>query len=155
MRLPNRPLRKRAAACLFGVLAVALALTAWGARARPIPAGGVASAPASLHADAPPESSQAGRESVEVEVLTLSPRGFEPSEVKRPAGRFMLVLNNHIGGEEVSLVLARVQGERLREVKMSRGRIRSVNEFDLPPGEYVLSTAEHPEWSCRITLTPR
>jgi hypothetical protein len=36
-----------------------------------------------------------------------------------------------------------------------RGRVRSINELDLPPGEYVLAAAGHPEWACRITLTPR
>ncbi|HEX8148024.1 MAG TPA: hypothetical protein VF591_12660 [Pyrinomonadaceae bacterium] len=88
-------------------------------------------------------------------VLTLSPGGFEPAEVTRPAGRFMLAVSNHAGGEEVSLLLSRVRGERLREVKMARGRIRSVNELQLPPGEYVLTAEGHPDWSCRITLTPR
>ena len=155
MRTTDSPRRGRAAACLFAVLSLSLVLTAWGARVRLPPARGGVVDGAPLPSAEPPAPVRPDRDGVEVEVLTLSPGGFEPAEVTRPAARFLLAVNNHAGGEAVSLLLARVKGERLREVKMGRGRVRSVNELQLPPGEYLLTVEGHPEWSCRITLTSR
>ena len=145
--LPRRPPFNVPAAALA---CLALAVGAGGARAWLSSPAPDAAAAASI-----PAPAQGAGEPVEVAALTLRPRGFEPAEVRRPAGRFLLAVSNHAGGGEVSLLLARVKGERLREVKMGRGRVRSFNEFDLPPGEYLLTAEGHPEWSCRITLTPR
>lgn len=93
-------------------------------------------------------------ERVEVEVITATPFGFEPAEVTRTRGRFILAVQNNSGAAELSLRLDRVQGERLREVRMETGRQRSHQDLTLPPGEYVLAEAGNPDRSCRITLTP-
>ena len=151
MTLPHFPRRPPFSVPAAALVCLALAVAAVGA-------GGWLSSPAPgapAAASTPATAPGGAEEGVEVEVLTLRPRGFEPAEVKRPAGRFLLAVSSQTGGEGVSLALARVQGQRLREMRMGRGRVRSVNEFDLPPGEYLLTAEGHPEWSCRLTLTPR
>ncbi len=94
-------------------------------------------------------------ERVEVEVITVRASGFEPSAITRPQGRFMLAINNHTGLGELSLRLDRVRGNRLHEVRMPKGRIRWNHVFNLPPGDYLLSEENHPEWACRIKMTPQ
>ena len=93
-------------------------------------------------------------ERVEVEVITATPFGFEPAEVTRRPGRFVLAVHNNSGAAELSLRLDRVQGDRLREVRMPPGRQRSHQDLTLPPGEYVLTEADRPDWACRITIAP-
>src|SRR6266508_4488481 len=41
---------------------------------------------------------QIGR--IESELITITPRGFEPKEITRPTGEFLLVINNRSGLEE-------------------------------------------------------
>jgi hypothetical protein len=89
----------------------------------------------------------------EVESILLQGNGFEPNEITRRHGRFMLAISNRSGSNELSLRLDRLNGNRLHEARMAKGRIRWNQAFNLPPGDYVLSEQNHPEWVCRITLT--
>lgn len=92
---------------------------------------------------------------IEAEIVTVRPTGFEPAAITRPRGEFLLVINNRSGLEEVKWRLDRETGGNLREVKIHDGKLRSGNFEDLPPGRYVLTEANHPDWICRITITPR
>jgi hypothetical protein len=94
-------------------------------------------------------------EPMEVEVITVRPNGFEPREITRPQGRFMLAINNHSGATELALQLDRVQGNRVHEVRLPKSRVRWNKVLNLPPGDYVLSEQNHPDWVCRIKLTAR
>jgi len=98
---------------------------------------------------------QASEEQVEVEAITVRAKGFEPREISCRHGAFMLAISNHTGATELALDLDRVQGNRVQEVHLPKGRIRWNKVFDLPPGDYVLSEQNHPDWICRITLTAR
>lgn len=99
--------------------------------------------------------SQSREEQVEVEVITVRANGFEPHEITRRHGPFMLAISNHSGTTELALRLDRVQGTRVHEVPLPKGRVRWNRVFDLPPGDYVLSEQNHPDWVCRIRLTAR
>jgi hypothetical protein len=88
-------------------------------------------------------------------VITIRPSGFEPSEITRPAGRFILVVNNRSWLEETDLRLEREGGNRVREVRSRRNKPDWREVVDLPPGQYVLREANNPGWACRITITPR
>ena len=92
---------------------------------------------------------------VEVEVLRLDRRGFEPAEIRRPMGRFMLAITNRSEEQQLSLEINRVAGQRIRAVDMTRGQARSLENLDLPSGEYLLSETNHPRWKCRIVISPR
>jgi hypothetical protein len=92
---------------------------------------------------------------VEVEVLTLERKGFEPATIQRGPGRFLLAVTNRSEEDELSLELRPVAGNRLHDVRLRRGRIRSLSDLNLAPGEYVLSETNHPEWTCRISIARR
>jgi len=90
----------------------------------------------------------------EVEMIDLRPSGFEPRDVTRPAGRFLLGVNNRTGLADLSFVLVHesgrsVGGKRLNKLKTWR------QVLDLHPGRYVLREANHRDWLCRITITER
>lgn len=93
---------------------------------------------------------------VEVETLTLRPSGFEPASLTRTQGEFILAVYNHAGVEDLGFVLTHETGRKEREARPPRGRQKKWAEaLDLAPGSYTLSVADHPEWMCDITITPR
>jgi hypothetical protein len=95
------------------------------------------------------------RERVEVELITLRRNGFEPVEIRRPQGPFILGVDNRSGIDGVELQLERVGGGRLPALQ-SRSRKLSWRELvNLPPGEYLLTEANHSNWVCAISITPR
>jgi hypothetical protein len=94
------------------------------------------------------------RRVVETEVVTLRPTGFEPAEITRPAGEFILMVENATG-HPVSLSFSRETGERLHEVRATREQPDWNELEDLQPGRYLLTEADHPEWVCRVTITAR
>jgi hypothetical protein len=91
---------------------------------------------------------------VETELITLRPNGFEPAEITRPAGEFILMIENR-GGLPADLRLSRETGEHIHEIKSSREEPDWNELLDLHPGHYALTEANHPEWMCHITITAR
>lgn len=90
----------------------------------------------------------------EVELITLRPEGFEPMQIARPKGPFVLVVDDRSGKEGSALSLQRVKGERLRDLSTNRKKSEWYDLVDLPPGDYLLSDTENPERRCQITLLP-
>ena len=88
-------------------------------------------------------------------LLTLRPDGFEPKEAVWPKGPFFLSVNNRSFVSDITLRVDRQGGARLKEVNLKMRKQRSAGVFDPPPGRYVLSEANHPEWTCQITITPQ
>lgn len=101
----------------------------------------------------PPAEEKEAR--VETELVTITPTGFDPAEITRPQGRFILKVDNRGGLEEVTLQLDGLRGGREREVRVRRTALDWRDLLDLRPGAYVLREAGHPGWACRITITPR
>jgi hypothetical protein len=87
-------------------------------------------------------------------LLTLRPSGFEPAEAVWPRGQFFLSIDNRSNVNDITLRLDRKAGARLKEVDLKMRKQRSAGVFDPPPGEYLLTEANHPEWVCRITISP-
>jgi hypothetical protein len=147
--LPASNIRRRRVYKLSAVLMIVAAtcVAAAGAKAwlsRPAPAAATLPAPQGNSAQEEPEA----------EVVALLPTGFEPRQITRPRGRFLLVVKNRTGLEQVEWRLDREAGGRLREVRLSEGKLGSSQYEDLPPGTYVLTEAGHPDWECRVTITP-
>ena len=90
----------------------------------------------------------------EVELVTLRAAGFEPSEIIRPKGAFVLFVDDRSGKESSSLVLQRVNGERVRSPNLQRKKSEWNDVVDLSPGNYVLQDATNPELRCQITILP-
>jgi hypothetical protein len=89
---------------------------------------------------------------LDAEHITLRSTGFEPSEITRPAGRFLLAVDNVTGMGEMSFRLLHHSGARLRDFP-ANGRFRLRQVVELPPGQYALVEVNHPNWACRITIT--
>ena len=92
---------------------------------------------------------------LETELITLQPSGFEPSEIRRPQGAFILGVDNRAGVESIELQFMRADGQRLNALQTPKRKVSWREVVDLPPGEYVLSVAAHPEWTCNVTILPR
>lgn len=99
------------------------------------------------------QSGSPNREPLAVELIILRPHGFEPREITRRLGRFMLVVNNRSGLKEMSLRLLRDTGNHLHEERVPRESLNWKKPVDLPPGHYILTDTNHPEWNCSITIT--
>lgn len=95
------------------------------------------------------------KESIEAEVITIRPAGFEPTEITRPKGRFLLAINNRSRLEQVALHLFTESGGREREMRVQRNKPDWRRIVDLQPGRYALREANHPDWVCHITITNR
>lgn len=88
------------------------------------------------------------------EVITIYPTGFNPAELTRPKGKFLLLINDRSGLEALDLRLLRENGDGEREARTGRNQPRWSGLVNLQPGRYRLTEADHPEWSCLITITP-
>ncbi|MBP6823107.1 MAG: hypothetical protein KA368_16275 [Acidobacteria bacterium] len=99
------------------------------------------------------------QEQIESELITVSRFGFMPLAIKRSAKDFVMTIVNRTADPELNLTLNRTVGNRptdkVIDVKLKKGRGSWNAHFNLPPGDYELSEASHPEWKCTITLTPR
>ena len=84
--------------------------------------------------------------------VTITTIGFDPDELARAAGPVTLALDNRSGLEEVHLRLDREGGERLVDVLVERGQLDWRGTVTLSTGTYILTEANHPDWSCRITV---
>lgn len=89
---------------------------------------------------------------VEVEEITVTLRGFEPSEITRPAGRFLLVIANPSGNQDLDLSISHELGGRLQAFRLLQNQPSWNDSLLLPPGRYVLREPSHPNWSCRIII---
>lgn len=107
-----------------------------------------------LSRTASPPASQKKEGRVEAELVTATPDGFEPSTITRPKGHFYLVVDNLTELPELELRITREAGHSLQEVRVQRGQADWAGLLDLGPGTYVLREAAHPDWECRITVTP-
>ena len=97
--------------------------------------------------------STASSEPTEIELVTLRPAGFEPMEITRSKGPFVLFIDDRSGKENSSLELKRMNGERLRSVSLQRKKSEWNDVVDLPPGTYVLQDGNS-ESRCQITILP-
>lgn len=94
-------------------------------------------------------------ERLETELITLQPSGFEPHEIRRPQGSFILGVDNRAGVEAIELQLMRADGQRLNALQTPKRKVSWREVVDLPPGQYLLSVANHPDWTCNVTILPR
>jgi hypothetical protein len=95
----------------------------------------------------------------EVVLLVLTPNGFDETAITRPKGKFLLVVESRLGLKEPSLALSRIVGnnskEKLKDGGIKKGQRNWSEELDLNPGEYELTEVNNPDWSCKLTITPK
>jgi len=102
----------------------------------------------------PPAGKPAANQ-IKAEVIALRPHGFEPVQLTRRKGQFLLVVLNRSGVWEANYQLDRLAGNRLHEAKVPREKLDWHQVVDLTPGDYVLKETNHPGWICKITVTPQ
>ena len=96
------------------------------------------------------------QEKIRAELVTAFPYGFEPEELTRPEGPFMLCVDNRAGTEALSLQLISSETKSLVHAEpMPKGKSGTNKVLNLAPGQYVLRESSHPGWQCTITITPR
>ena len=109
------------------------------------------------------------QEKIRAELVTAFPYGFEPDELTRPEGPFMLCVDNRAGTEALSLQLisganGAISGANgaisgatppVYAAPIQRGKSGTHKMLNLAPGQYVLREGSHPRWFCTITITPR
>jgi hypothetical protein len=91
---------------------------------------------------------------VGAELITITPRGFVPAEINRPAGQALLAIVNQTGLAEITLRFDRQGAARLKEERMPKNKVRWRSLVNLHPGNYQMTEANHPDWMCRIVVTP-
>ena len=90
---------------------------------------------------------------VQAELITITPTGFEPAELTRPKGRFLLAIDNQSGLDEVEFYFERETAGRVNVPLTRRGKIAWREIVDLTPGTYILRATNDESWRCRITIT--
>jgi hypothetical protein len=114
-------------------------------------------APVPAHPKAPlPERNlvlAADAQQLPMQLITIRPTGFDPAEISLRAEPFRLAIDNKSGLDEVTLRLSREGGSLVREKRLPPGQLKWREKINLPPGEYLLTEATHPDWHCRIIVT--
>ena len=90
---------------------------------------------------------------LEAELITLHPTGFEPSEITRPPGPFILAFQNRSGLEQLMLRIEKSSGPRVREVQIHWENSDWSDVIELPVGSYTVTEANNPDWVLRLTIT--
>ena len=88
---------------------------------------------------------------IEEVTLTIREEGFTPAELTRPAGRFLLSIDNRSDAEEFTFLI-NLNGKRMRQIRVQRGTLDWSELINLPAGHYTLTEVNHPAWVCRITV---
>lgn len=99
-------------------------------------------------------TSQSGKEPVVLPgvAVILTPNGFQPRQITRPLGKFVLAVVPQIGSLDFSFSLDDGLGRRLRTAQVPSEQPHWADVYDLPPGKYTLRELNHPEWVCEITI---
>ena len=98
-------------------------------------------------------SLSAPTDKMEVELITLRASGFEPLEITRPKGPFILLVEDRSGKEHSSFTLQHVKGQQVRDVNTDRMKFEWHDVINVPPGDYLLISANSGS-TCHITILP-
>lgn len=105
----------------------------------------------------PPQATAAATPPVEqrmtAELILISPRGFEPSTIRRPKGPVLLAMVNRSELPLMTLRLEQVNGSMLRTVEMPRNRRRLSIPMTLEPGRYRIVDIQRPTRSLSLEIT--
>lgn len=99
------------------------------------------------------QSQEAGPE-VKLVLLALVPEGFDTREMQLEPGEYLFIIGNRTALRDVSIRLEREGRERLAEAVVGGRRTDLKKRLRLTPGNYVVTAADNPEWTCRISVGP-
>lgn len=84
--------------------------------------------------------------------VILTPNGFQPQQLTRPTGKFVLAVVPQIGSLDFSFSFDDGLGRHLRAAQIPSEQPHWADVYDLPPGTYTLRELNHPEWVCQVTI---
>jgi hypothetical protein len=90
---------------------------------------------------------------IETELITVTPHGFEPREITRPKGTFLLLVENRSGLNSVEPQLILTGGVKLLDIAIPREEPDWSEVVNVQPGIYLLTESNHPTWLFRLTIT--
>lgn len=105
----------------------------------------------STQSNATPDSLRSANR-VEVVLVTVLPTGFEPNEIKRGPGMFILAVDNRSNLRHLNLRLEDESGIVRHEQRITGGKLDSREPLDLPTGRYLLKVTNQKGWVCRIEI---
>ena len=82
--------------------------------------------------------------------IALTSSGFTPNEIQHAPGRFAIAVENTTLSGDYLLRLKAEDGTVLNEFQVQKGS--SAWTINLQTGTYVLTEADHPQWTCRIVI---
>ena len=82
--------------------------------------------------------------------IALTSSGFTPNEIQHAPGRFAIAVENATLSGDYLLRLKAEDGTVLNEFQVQKGS--SAWTINLQTGTYVLTEADHPQWTCRIVI---
>lgn len=89
---------------------------------------------------------------LEIETVTITPDGFEPQQLERTAGPFILSITNQSGVDALNLRIETEQHARFREKSLPLITPDWRERIDPPPGKYIFTEENHPEWTLTFII---
>jgi hypothetical protein len=89
---------------------------------------------------------------LEIEDVTITPDGFEPQQLERTAGPFILSVNNQSGVDALNIRIETERHERFREKTLPLLTPYWRERIDPPPGKYIITEENHPEWTLTVII---
>ena len=95
------------------------------------------------------------KSSIEVEVIRVTPEGFEPREINRIKGNVLIVFQNMTGKPLPNLQLYDAKDvdsgkAPIQEAKLNENSLFHEENIDLKEGDFVLKLGDKREWRCAI-----
>lgn len=88
----------------------------------------------------------------EVEAVTITPDGFEPQQLERTAGPFVLSVINQSGMDALNIRIETELHGRFREKSLPLITPYWRELIDPPPGRYVITEESHPDWTLTLII---
>jgi plastocyanin len=86
--------------------------------------------------------------------IRMLPDRMEPAQVTIDPGPVIILVQNRSTAPNVTVALDQTGGSRLNSTSLQPSQHHSLQSYFLTPGTYVLSEANHPTWTCTITVKP-
>ena len=86
--------------------------------------------------------------------INLTRFGFEPAAINVVTGNYLFSVRNMTGIGSVPLTITRKNGDKIISDTTKEGKRRWDQVVKFTPGEYVLTVADNPNWTCAISVQP-
>ena len=80
------------------------------------------------------------------------PEGFEPQQLERTAGPFILSVTNQSGVDALNVRIETEQHDRFREKTLPLITPYWRERIDPPKGKHIITEENHPEWTLTLTI---